>query len=74
MKYRKKLLTGELGLLVKHSILKLSETSDFSVEEIKIDKDHVHIFMRINSMYSVSQHVRKIKQITTAHIWGNFQP
>ncbi len=52
--------------------MKISENYDFSVEEMEIDKDHVHILMTISPKYSVSQHVRNIKQMTTSRIWECF--
>lgn len=72
VKYRKKLLQGKLGSSIKKSIHKLSETSDFTIEEIEIDKDHVHILMTISPSYSVSQHVRHIKQMTNQYVWREF--
>jgi putative transposase len=72
VKYRKQLLIGDLGQFIKDSTLEISEISDFSVEEIEIDKDHIHILMRISPKYSVSQHVRNIKQMTTSRIWRAF--
>lgn len=69
VKYRKQLLHGMLGQFVKRAIVELSEKSDFAVEEIEIDKDHVHILMTISPKYSVSQHVRNIKQMTNHKIW-----
>lgn len=72
VKYRKQLLIGDLGQFIKDSTLEISEVSDFSVEEIEIDKDHIHILMRISPKYSVSQHVRNIKQMTTSRIWRAF--
>jgi putative transposase len=70
--YRKQLLIGDLGQFIKDSTLEISEVSDFLVEEIEIDKDHIHILMRISPKYSVSQHVRNIKQMTTSQIWRAF--
>jgi putative transposase len=70
--YRKQLLIGDLGQFIKDSTLEISEVSDFSVEVIEIDKDHIHILMRISPKYSVSQHVRNIKQMTTSQIWRAF--
>jgi putative transposase len=68
VKYRKQLLVGQLGQFVKEIITQLSTKSDFEVEEIEIDKDHVHVLMTISPKYSVSQHVRNIKQLTTHKI------
>ncbi|KPV94062.1 Transposase IS200 like protein [Pseudoalteromonas sp. P1-9] len=70
VKYRKQLLCGALGQFVKVSIVELSKTSDFAVEEIEIDKDHIHILMTISPKYSISQHVRNIKQATNQRIWS----
>jgi putative transposase len=70
--YRKQLLIADLGQFIKDSTLEISEVSDFSVEEIEIDKDHIHILMRISPKYSVSEHVRNIKQVTTSRIWRAF--
>ena len=69
VKYRKKLLQGDVGECVKRSVLGISEVSDFLVEEIEIDKDHIHIIMRISPRYAVGQHVRRIKQQTNKLIW-----
>ena len=69
VKYRKPLLVGEIGESVKNSFLRISEKSEFKIEEIEIDKDHVHALLKITPRYSVSQHVRRIKQQTTKHLW-----
>ena len=54
---------------MKGAIFELSEKSDFKVEEVEIDKEHIHILMTISPKYSVSQHVRNIKQATNHKIW-----
>lgn len=72
VKYRKKLLQGDLGECVKKAILDISEASDFSVEEIEVDKDHIHILMRISPKYAVGQHVRRIKQQTNKIAWREY--
>jgi len=72
VKYRKQLLQGRFGDFVKQTVLSISALSDCSVEEIEIDEDHVHILLTISPKYSVSQHVRNSKQMTTNQIWGRF--
>ena len=69
VKYRKQLLVDQLGQFVKNAIIELSTKSDFTVEEIEIDKDHIHVLMTISPKYSISQHVRNIKQMTNHNIW-----
>ena len=69
VKYRKKLLKGELGLVIKNSLISLSQHSEFQIEQMEVDQDHLHILMTISPRYSVSQHVRRIKQRTTRVAW-----
>jgi putative transposase len=73
VKYRKQLLLGEMGEFVKQTVLGIAESSDFSVEEIEIDKDHIHILLKISPRYSIGQHVRRIKQQTNKLIWKQYQ-
>ncbi|MDP2566426.1 IS200/IS605 family transposase [Pseudoalteromonas marina] len=47
VKYRKTLLQGNLGEFVKQKISKIAERSDVNVEEIGVDKDHIHILLVI---------------------------
>ena len=72
VKYRKKLLQSKIGTSIKKSVQSISETSDFSLEEIEIDKDHLHILMTISPKYSAAQHVRHIKQMTNQDVWLEF--
>jgi putative transposase len=72
VKYRKNLLQGDVGEFVKCAILSISRDSDFEVEEIEIDNDHIHMLLTISPRYSVSQHVRRIKQQTTQLLWKMF--
>jgi len=72
VKYRKQLLIGCIGEFVKKSVLLISEQSDFEVEEIEVDKDHIHILLKISPRFSLGQHVRRIKQQTTRLLWTEF--
>jgi len=72
VKYRKQLLLGEMGEFVKRNVLDISEASDFSVEEMEIDKDHIHILLTISPKYAIGQHVRRIKQQTNKFIWRQY--
>jgi putative transposase len=63
---------GNIGEFVKQTVLNMSESSECSVEEIDVDKDHIHILLKITPRYSVSQHVRRIKQQTSKLIWRQY--
>lgn len=72
VKYRKKLLIGKVGDFVKSQTIEISDCSDFNVEEIEVDQDHMHILITIGTKYSVGQHVRRIKQTITQKLWQEF--
>lgn len=72
VKYRKPLLQERLGEFVKKALIDLSLSSDFRIEEMEIDKDHIHTLITIGTRYSIGQYVRRIKQVTTAKIWQSF--
>jgi putative transposase len=72
VKYRKQILTGEIGEFMKSCVDRLAENSAFDIEEMEIDKDHIQLLLTIKPDISVSQYVRRIKQSTTQSIWGKF--
>ncbi|ANO34958.1 hypothetical protein BCT86_18310 [Vibrio breoganii] len=69
VKYRRELLKGELGLVMKNALMSLSQNSEFEIEQMEVDQDHLPILMTISPRYSVSQYVRRIKQHTTRVVW-----
>ena len=73
VKYRKKLLQGNVGEFVKQKNAESAERSDFNVEEIEVDKDHIHILLTISPTICVASYVRRIKQSTTQSLWSKFE-
>ena len=73
MKYRKQLLQGNLGEFVKQKISEIAERSEFNVEEIEVDKDHIHILLTISPIICVASYVRRIKKSTTQSLWSKFE-
>ena len=65
VKYRKQLLKGDVGDFVKQKITEIAERSEFNIEEIEVNKDHIHILLTISPNISVASYVRRIKQSTT---------
>ena len=69
VKYRKKLLSKKnISQTIKDSIL-ASQTEDFTIQVMEVDKDHIHLLVDYTPTVSVSQIVRLLKQITTAKVW-----
>ena len=73
VKYRKQLLKGDVGDFVKQKITEIAERSEFNIEEIEVDKDHIHILLTLSPNISVASYVRRIKQSTTQSLWSRFK-
>ncbi|WP_352283888.1 IS200/IS605 family transposase, partial [Pseudoalteromonas sp. Q18-MNA-CIBAN-0097] len=73
VKYRKQLLKGDVGDFVKQKITEIAKRSEFNIEEIEVDKDHIHILLTISPNISVASYVRRIKQSTTQSLWSRFK-
>jgi putative transposase len=71
---KKQLLQGEVGDFVKLKIIEILLRSEFDVEEIKVDKDHIHIhiLLTISPTICAASYVRRIKQSTTRSLWRKF--
>jgi putative transposase len=68
-KYRKKILHGTLDVSVKRFIYDIASKSDFTVEMLETDKDHVHLLIQYPPTISVSSIVRRLKQESTWNMW-----
>lgn len=69
-KYRKKLLT-KLGNEMKEIIMDISAESDFEIETIETDVDHLHLLINSVPKLSPLSIVRRLKAISTHRIWIN---
>ena len=64
----KKLLTA-LGGDIKILMYEIADGHDFSITEMEVDKDHIHLLVKYNPTQSILQIVRLLKQISTYKIW-----
>ncbi len=69
-KYRKPLLIGNLNEDMKTILENITNNSDFSIEVMESDINHVHFLIRYIPRLSVSSIVRKLKQESTKQIWS----
>ena len=67
-KYRKKLLVGQLNDDIKAIFQSIADESDFDIEVMETDKDHVLFLIRYIPRWSIAQIVRRLKQQSTLHI------
>ena len=69
VKYRKKLLTY-LGEDIKQILFDISLNSDFSIDVMEIDKDHIHILIDFKPTVSILAIVNRLKSFSTKKIWS----
>jgi putative transposase len=69
VKYRKKLLFGDIETTLKSSLCDCASTSDFAISEFEVDRDHLHMMIDFSPNYSISQTIRRLKQMTTIRLW-----
>ena len=68
-KYRQKILIGNIATCVKNILIDIANKSDFRIEVIETDKDHVHLLVNSAPKVSPLQIVRRLKQESTKRLW-----
>ena len=68
-KYRRKTLIGNIATCVKNILIDIVNKSDFRIEVIETDKDHVHFLVNSDPKVSPLQIVRRLKQESTKRHW-----
>ncbi len=67
-KYRKKLLNS-YGDVTKALFEEIAASSDFSIEQMEVDQDHLHCLVKSEPRISPLASVRKLKQESTFQLW-----
>jgi len=60
-KYRKRVLTGALAQRLEELLKECAEINGWQVQELNVQKDHVHMIVRLKSDISVSKAVQFFK-------------
>ena len=71
-KYRKQLLVGAVEYDMKKIMRHISEMSDFDIEVMETDKDHLHMMVRNEPKLSPLQIVRRLKQMSISAVWKKY--
>lgn len=72
VKYRKKLLEKNIDLAMKNIIKNVSKQSDFKIDILETDKNHIHILVDSVPKLSPLQIINRLKSISTNRIWKLF--
>ena len=72
-KYRKQLLVNnDIDLTVKEIFKDIESKSDFIIDIMETDKNHIHLLVSYPPKISISSIVRKLKQESTIMLWKYF--
>jgi putative transposase len=73
-KYRKKLLSDEkVNSDIKKILKYVEKESDFEIDIMETDKDHIHILINISPKVAISTIVARIKRFSTYYIFRRHQ-
>ena len=69
LKYRKKVITSEIGESLKDICISISERYEIHFIEIGYESDHVHFLVQSVPSLCISEIIRTIKNITAKHLY-----
>lgn len=72
-KYRRKILTGEIESRLKELLLLKSTENGWTIENMEIMPDHVHIFIKATPSDSISHIVSQLKGYTSFVLRNEFE-
>ena len=67
-KFRRKCLDG-IHDSVMDAFRYADSKSNFSILEMELDKDHIHLLVEFKPRYSIEQVVSRLKQLTVGYLW-----
>jgi putative transposase len=72
VKYRKTLLTSQIGDRVKEIVTEQANALGCEILEIETDTDHVHVLVRVKPTHQVSSLVHRFKGVSARRIFQEF--
>lgn len=72
VKYRKKLLAGNIDTDMKQILFEIAQEKGFEIDTMQSDIDHIHILVDVSPKFSAFQVVHQLKQISTFRIWKKY--
>ena len=63
---------GAVRERVRELFLEIAEHHGFEIEELEVDKDHVHVFLSFPPKYSIGQVVGLLKAVSAREIRAGF--
>ena len=73
IKYRRKILYGDFDNYIKTNFKSIAGNSDFNIDIMETDKDHIHFLISYPPKLSVTSMVRRLKQESTILAWRAYR-
>ena len=64
VKYRKPILVGEVETRLRDIFLMIAEDNNFTIDEMKMDKDHVHLPVSCSPQNYISSMMKALKGVS----------
>ena len=71
-KYRKKLLKSDVKEFTQGVFTRIAREYGWEIEEMSLEKDHVHLFIHVPPKYAPAQVVQIMKSISAREIFKEF--
>ena len=61
VKYRRKVLFGDVEKSLKETILKIASDNNFEISEIETNKDHIHLLVECSPQHQIPNIIKALK-------------
>lgn len=72
VKYRKKLLNGEIETFLKKEITQILTEMDVSIVAMECDEDHIHLLINCSPQHYIPTMIKILKGNTARHLFMTF--
>lgn len=73
VKYRQKILNGDLDIALKESLLKIANDNEFSIIQMETDEDHIHLLIECSPQHYIPDLVKALKGVSARILFKDFK-
>ena len=64
VKYRRKVLVGDVEKTLKQLLLKIANDNGFTISEMETDKDHIHLLVDCKPQHHITSIIKALKGVS----------
>lgn len=72
VKYRHKVLQGDIDLRLKEMLIQIATDNNFSISEMESDEDHVHLLVDCSPQHSIPSIIKALKGVSARLLFKEF--